>query len=1585
MSTSYDGRPPDEVDRLPSGGDALELNNTDNHGTTRQASDNLQNEWLRALGIRQARRWSAVTSGKRPKGPKTSWKKANTSVSCAVRIIRSAFPAGRTVTSEQRWILDNARFLRGAFKEVQQALKSIQKLPCVRRANDQPEVLARAHLIATSYLEAVNFAFDEESFGEYLAGIQQVSPLEMKELWALKPLLLLVLLEQLGHACETTADGSGNRNGHGELSSPPPSRVIASLHEISQMEWKEFFEAHCVVDHILRRDPSGAYPRMDFESRQLYRDAVSELAQYSRLSEIEIARRAVIFARRAKERKWGTNQRATERRSNAGYYLLDAGAQRLKRSIGYQPSLKKKIKDAVLEWPEVYYVAGVELTTLVMIYLLLRHLGTLIPFLPGLLLLIPASQAAVGLMNHLTAWLLPPRRLPRLDFSDGIPAEFQTLVVVPTLLLNEKEVRHMVELLEVRYLANRDPNLHFALLTDSPDARSPSAQQEELAGLCSSLIEQLNRKYGAEHQGTFFHLYRRHVFNPQENAWMGWERKRGKLLDLNWLLLNGVDNFPIKVGNLSLLRRTRYVITLDSDTRLPRDTAHKLVGTIAHPLNRAVIDRRTNIVVEGYGILQPRVGISIESARKSRLARIYSGETGIDIYTRAVSDVYQDLFAEGSFTGKGIYEVETFQRVLGNRFPQNALLSHDLIEGVYARAGLVSDIEVIDDYPSHFSAYCRRLHRWTRGDWQILRWIFPRVPDFSGRLVANPITLLSRWKIFDNLRRSLIELNLFLLLLAGWFFFPGGPLYWTLVTLALLLMPTYVQLFFALMRMKGADNLKGFLKERANDFATGHLQVFVMLVFLPHMAFVMLDAIIRTITRLTITHRNLLEWETAAEAEMGTGKRTAVERYLDLTPLFAAVAAGSLAFLRPSALYAAGPVLALWLFAGKFTRWVNQPPHRRKNHLDVRDKTFLRHAALVTWRYFREFSNAGVNWLVPDRVQETPPAVVNTISPTNLGILLNARLAAYHLGYLTLAEFIDQTEATLQSVRKLARYRGHFLNWYDAKTLQPIAPQFVSTVDSGNLAACLWTLKRACLGITNEPIVAQQSWQGVRDHFGLVLHVLNLKAPPADVVQRIQELGRAVEGAGNAPTDWVPLLPRLRNEIHETLSALRGTDGRADAGNFAATDELAWWLSETLDRIEALQRTIRTLMPWLLPEYADLQLSAPQAQVTIASLPSQSAVLRAKLQEATSEGKEGAAEAIGSLRARLEICAQKAMEMAGRLGRIADEAEALLQAMDFRFLYNPKRKLLWIGYDVDNRKPAKSYYDLLGTEARTAVFIAIAKGDIRQEAWFHLGRARAIEQGEITIVSWSGTLFEYLMPLLWMRSYDGTMLDQNIYSAVLCQQKFAKKHGIPWGISEAAYNTKDADGIYQYRAFGLPGLAMDPNVATDVVVAPYAAFLGLLVNAPAAARNLRAMSEKGWFGRYGFYESADYTNPPMPEGADHALVRCWMAHHQGMSLLAACNVLADYPLQRWFHQEPRVKAAELLLHEKISRAAPEEAASASAPQLPPRARKKDSASLNALVEQPTAGKQPTRGDGKLPLDPFPGLSATGDEAPPPQV
>jgi hypothetical protein len=616
-------------------------------------------------------------------------------------------------------------------------------------------------------------------------------------------------------------------------------------------------------------------------------------------------------------------------------------------------------------------------------------------------------------MNQLTHFLLTPQKLYRLDFSKGIPASCTTMVVVPTLLLNEEHIRQIVQDLEVRYLANRDANLHFALLTDLPDSLRLFSEKDHLVDLCSTMIQELNNKYGGQGKGTFFLLHRHRSYNAAEGKWMGWERKRGKLLDFNNLLRNHADNFPVKIGDLSILPRIRYVITLDSDTQLPKDTAHKLVGTLAHPLNRAVVDAGTNIVVEGYGILQPRIGMSVWSSTQSRLASLYSGETGLDNYAHAVSDVYQDLFGEGSYAGKGIYEVDIFQQVLAQRFPCNVLLSHDLIEGNYIRAGFVSDIELIDHFPSHFSAYRRRKHRWVRGDWQIIWWLFPRVPDYWGNRVPNPLPLIARWKILDNLRRSLSEIATFWLLIGGWFFLPGGPLYWTAATLVLLVMPTYLQLFLAVFRHGISWKWSGFWRETVRGFIDRHVQVFLTLAFLSYQALVNFDAIVRTLVRLTLTRKKLLEWEPAAQSELRCDRQTPVDIYLEWTPWLSLTLGGALALLRPEALPPGLPVLGLWGMAKPFCRWLNRPAFTPGPSLPRHDKAFLRSVALRTWRFFHQFSTAETHWLIPDNLQQDPLTVTYKVSPTNLGLLLNARLAAYEFGFLTVEEYLHLSEATL--------------------------------------------------------------------------------------------------------------------------------------------------------------------------------------------------------------------------------------------------------------------------------------------------------------------------------------------------------------------------------------------------------------------------------------------------------------------------------------------------------------------------------------------------------------------------------------------
>jgi cyclic beta-1,2-glucan synthetase len=1493
-------------------------------------------ERLRRLalqGFRDAQSWKYTRSWQSCEALIARLKRVFRIIRDVAQALRKRQANGECLGTDETWFLENARLMQGISNGVGETLRSFRGPSVFEKKR---VTTPRAFAIAVGYLEAVETTLDEESLRSYLSGVQQAEGLRMAELWALKPMLGLALLEEA--ATQASAFGyhrTVRKSGQVPLKGLIPGhaeKALRSLQRLEEIQWKIFFEENSAVESVLKQDPSGAYPRMDYQSRQMYRKAVEELAVQSLFSEEEAARHAVLLATRAKTRAKKPESRLASRRSHVGYYLIDAGRQMLKRRLGCKPRLRRRFLDLVLEWPELYYVVGVELTTIALVYFLLRKLGILIPFVPGFLLLIPASHAAVGLINQLTSILVRPRQIPKLDFSDGIPSNCKTLVAVPCLLLSEAEIRRNVEALEVRYLGNRDPNLYFALLTDPPDASQPFDEHDNLVGQCSALIENLNEKYSRDGKGSFFHLHRHRVYNPQEEIWMAWERKRGKLMDLNNLLRNNLDSFPIKVGDVTVLAHIRYVITLDSDTQLPPQAAHRLIGALAHPLNQAVVDPRTNTVVAGYGILQPRVGVSIESASQSRLAALYSGQTGFDVYTHAASDVYQDLFGEGSFTGKGIYEVDTFLRVLGERFPTNALLSHDLIEGAYARAGLVTDIEVIDDYPSHFSAYCRRLHRWVRGDWQIMRWITPRVPDSYGRLVPNPLPLLSRWKIFDNLRRSLNDVGLFLLLILGWVVLPGGPVYWTFVTLGLLLLPTYSQFASAMTGLRGVRYWRGFLRERLSDLVTGHLQVFIMLVFLPHQALVMLDAILRTLTRLTITHRNLLEWETAAEAEQGL-RKTPVETYLKLTPWISLAIGLILAAVRPMALLVAAPILALWLCAGFFTRWVNRQPGDQKEKLTSQDEAFLHRSCLLTWRYFREFSNDENHWLIPDNVQEEPLRVAARLSPTNLGLLLDARLAAYEMGYTTLEEYAQSLEQTLETVRKLPRYNGHFFNWYDTRTLQQINPLFLSTVDNGNLAASLWTLKQSCLSLGSSPLLPNVTWQGMRDHFSLLGHLSEQLAVATRTAGIIEGLRVKIELLGENAESWVSALPWLELEIQQAKDAWKTSAEASNIPKVGSPPELAWWLEETELRLRGVREWIERALPWESPEYKQvLALGSRLEQTTLDSLSEVVSGVAGQLTNILNDPGSGEAEKAASrlLRRRLPTCVAHASRIRQSLQKIAEAADLLVEEMDFRFLYNPGKKLFSIGYNVETETLEPYCYDLLASEARMAVFIAIAKGEVNQESWFRLGRSHTLYLGKRVLLSWSGTVFEYLMPALWMRSFPGTILEQSERASVVCQQKYARERSVPWGISEAAYCMRDPDGVYQYKAFGVPGLALDPHSSENLVVSPYSSFLSLHADPKAVVRNLEDLSGKGCQSDRGFYDSCHYVAGHGSGSRNAEIVRCWMAHHQGMSLVAACNFLHQSCIQRYFHREPRVKAAELLLHEKVPLSVPVSAESARA-------------------------------------------------------
>jgi cyclic beta-1,2-glucan synthetase len=1407
----------------------------------------------------------------------------------------SAAPTGSSAALFE--LRANIRLLRSAVVGLPEQHRGITKLPRVvlPAQRDEPRIAA----VAVLYLRAVGGRFSAQSLSAFIQALQVNEPLSLEELWYISSFLMFVLLESLLDEARVLLRSSDL------VSVSPVSAGISCLRDISNTDWASLIEPLIGFDATLRRDPAQAYASMDFESREMYRKRVALVAAHSDCSEAQVAQFALDLAHEG-ERQRADDPRMHRRLIHVGYYLIDKGFPQLALRSGFHAPALVRARAFVRAHADDFYISGIQTITIVFIaagiLLPLSRVTLLDCLISALVLLLPVMQCAVDLVNNSVTSFLGAKPLPKLDFSRGIPAEFTTLVAVPTLLMNEAQVRGLVKDLEVRYLANRDPHLHFALLTDLRDAVSKprSNDTDPLAELAVRLIDDLNTKYASHNKGGFLLLHRHRIFNLREGVWMGWERKRGKLLDLNKLLAGEFDAFPIKAGRLDVLREIRYVLTLDSDTQLPRGAAVRMVGTIAHPLHQAVVDPKLRIVIEGYGILQPRIGISVRSASRSRMAAIYSGQTGFDIYARAISDAYQDLYGEGIFTGKGIYEAAAFHAVLDRRFPRNSLLSHDLIEGAYARAGLATDIELIDDYPSHLSAFNRRKHRWVRGDWQIAQWMFSRVPDESGRLVKNPISEVSRWKIFDNLRRSLVEPFTFILFVAAWLGLPGGPLYWTIVALLLLIFPTFLQLSFSLGRAIIGTG-KGRVIQALSDFSNALLVAFLNLVFLPHQALLSLDAIVRALVRRFITGQRLLEWETAAEAEIQSKRNTPADRYLVLTPVIACATALLVNFVNPRdhhfALIVAAPILVLWSIAPLVTAWLNAQPAEQHKRLDGDGETYLLGHALRIWRYFRQFGEERHHYLIPDNVEEDGLFEAARVSPTNVGLLLNARQAACELGFLTTPEFAMLTDRTLTTIERLEKYRGHLYNWYDTHTLKPLdgAP-FVSSVDSGNLVASLYTLHSGTLALCREPLLGPQLFTGLRAFWHLLKEKRGTNSPLAQL---------ALPDRSAPVAAWIKWLPSAD-------AAQRSTESQA------GSSPDSWWVTEAQTRIAAILILVLDYMPWLLPEYAPLR--------EIPELANWQEAFAIAIHDAAAFAEQLD---VGLRRAKLKLISNSQLLALGEqlsdslpdaianlrnldaaLRDLSRRAEQLAIDTEFSFLLSPSRLVLSIGYDVGAQKLHQACYDMIASEARIATFLAIARDEIPQQTWLKLNREHTCAFGRFVLLSWTGTMFEYLMPALWMRSYPDTLISRTLNACVHVQRSFAHSLGIPWGISESGSGAKDDGGHYGYKAYGLPVIALSADATAGPVVSPYSTFLGLGVDSVAALRNLRRMESIGWVGACGFYEAADYTSHGKP-----VLVREWMAHHQGMSLLAIVNLLRDDVVQRWFHTNPVVQSTELLLHE----------------------------------------------------------------------
>jgi cyclic beta-1,2-glucan synthetase len=1313
------------------------------------------------------------------------------------------------------------------------------------------------------------------------------------------------------------------------------SNSIGSLRILGTIDWCEFVESMSVVEQMLLADPAGVYGRMDFASRDHYRHAAETIARKGRLTELAVARAAVELALAARARD------SDGRVTHVGYYLIGRGRPQLERVSAVRSSAGVLRRTAARQ-PLLLYLGAIGVLTAVFTWSLLPAVSAwaLAPLL--LLLLLATSQPAVQLVNWLGTLLVTPRPLPRMDFSEGIPLTERTLVVVPTLLSNARNIEDLVEALEVRFLANRDQHLHFGLLTDFRDARQESLPGDgPLLHLAQTRIEALNEKYGSgeswSRSNIFFLFHRPRIWNPQEQLWMGYERKRGKLADLNALLRGserGVfgPRFSLIVGDTAVLSDVRFVITLDSDTQLPRDAARQFIGTMAHPLNRPRYDPAKGRVVEGYGILQPRLAVSLPGSNRSLYARLYSGEAGIDPYTRAVSDVYQDLFAEGSFIGKGIYDIDAFEQALGGRFPENRILSHDLLEGCYARSGLLSDVHLYEDYPAHYSADVSRRQRWIRGDWQLAGWLLRRVPcpavrqrsdDRNGRRGPrqdNPLSFLAQWKLIDNLRRSLVPTALVSLLLLGWTVL-SPAWFWTLSVIAVMLVPALCSVLIELVRKPPEVLLRQHLTAVAHALGRHLAQFAFELACLPYEACFSLDAILRTAWRMLISHRRLLEW-VPSEAANGD---SVTPRAMWIAPALAVLIAIYLGMAHPAALLAAAPLLALWFVSPLLVFWVSRPRRRREAALSTDQMRFLRLLARRTWAFFDRFVGPEDHWLPPDNYQEYRVGVVaHRTSPTNIGLALLANLAAHDFGYIPSGQLVERTAHTLLTMEGLARYRGHFYNWYDTQTLRPLLPLYVSSVDSGNLAGHLLTLRAGLLALVDEPVFAARLFDGLRDTLDILLLTANRAltgkarafrellaaasaAPAASLAVAYRDLQRLADSAGE-----------LLVEIPASLDLSEDPQPASEADEWAQA--LARQCHEALDELTFLA-------PWLLLPSPPAGVPDDLARlVGLAPIPTLRGLARLDGAPAltlaaghTSATASVQRDWLAALQRELIAGSARARERIATIEGLARQANEFSR-LEYGFLFDKTCQLLSIGYNVGERRLDAGYYDLLASEARLGCFVAIAQGQLPQASWFALGRLLTAAGGEPVLLSWSGSMFEYLMPLLVMPAYENSLLDQTCKAAVARQIEYGRQRGVAWGVSESGYNRVDANLIYQYQAFGVPGLGLKRGLAEDLVIAPYASVMALMVAPEEACRNLQRLASEGALGKFGFFEAIDHTPARQRRDQSCVAVRAFMAHHQGMSLLALAYLLLDRPMQRRFASNPLFQAVMLLLQERIPRA-----------------------------------------------------------------
>ncbi len=1491
-------------------------------------------------------------------------------------LVSEAVKGKRQITPAGEWLLDNFYIVEEQIRTGRRHLPKGYSKELPRLLNGPSEGLPRVYDIAQEIISHGDGRVDLESLSRFVTAYQTITTLKLGELWAIPIMLRLALIENLRRVASRVAAGRIGRDladswadqmieiaekdpkslilviADMARSDPPMStpfvsefvrrlqgqspalafpltwieqrlsesnqtivqlvqsgnqqqaeqqvsfsNSIGSLRFLSAIDWREFVETMSQVEQVLQKDPAEAYSYMDFNTRDHYRHILENIAKKCNFSEVEVAYKTLELAKKGAELN-GTEDRT----AHVGFYLVGKGLLQLEQLTKVKYTLPAVTRKTILRFPLFFYLGSIVLLTIIFAWSLFMKAHSDVIFgwyiwPMGILLMTCTSYLAVSLVNWMVTLFVNTYPLSRLDYSKGIPPESRSLVVVPSMLLNPQNVEDLVEALEVRYLANKDENLHFGLLTDFKDSKKEkSAEDDELIQLACNKITYLNEKYPGENNDTFFLFHRPRKWNPKDKIWMGYERKRGKLSDLNSLLRGGPeDKFSVIIGETEVLKKIKYVITLDSDTQLPRDSAKQFIGAMAHPLNKPKYDLRKQRVTDGYSILQPRVAVSLPGTNQSRYAKLFGSEPGIDPYTRTVSDVYQDLFGEGSFIGKGIYDVDSFEQTVKGRFTENRILSHDLLEGCYTRSGLLSDFILIEEYPANYRSDVNRRARWIRGDWQLLPWLLPFVPKLNGTSQKNPLSILSLWKILDNLRRSLIPFALTLLLLAGWTVL-SSSWFWTLAVIGIIFIPSLIISLVYLFQKPEDVLLQQHLRAARQSATINFYQSAFMVISLPYEAFYSVDAILRTCWRLFFSKKRLLEWNSPVKDEYRK-KFNLIESYrtIWISPFIAIISTICLSILWPKTLIIVWPIIGLWFVFPVIAWWISWPLGPRKARLTTKQYYFLRKLARKTWFFFETFVGPEDNWLPPDNYQEYPISVIaHRTSPTNMGLSLLANLSAYDFGYILTGEFLERTSNAFKTMNLLEKYHGHFFNWYDTQLLKPLRPLYVSSVDSGNLAGHLLTLRQGLLTQPDQKILGPRLFEGINDTLNILLEMAG-KAISAQVIQFRKDLNEILN---EQPVTLVNILKCL-----ERLS----TSSAEIVNNFASDNEDQYnaWANNLSRQCQGAYDELTYLVPWILfPVSTEILDKYPDFN----NIPTLREIAKTDTLEMNDDFKIQFREANDRARERIDLIET----LARQSGEFAN--------MEYDFLYDKSRHLQTIGYNVEDRRRDSSYYDLLASEARLSSFVAIAQDQVSQESWFALGRLLTTINGEPILLSWSGSMFEYLMPLIVMPTYENTLLYQTCNAAVMRQIEYGKLRNVPWGISESGYNTVDVHQNYQYRAFGVPGLGLKRGLSEDLVIAPYATALALMVKPEEACANLELLANEGFIGKYGFYEAIDYTATRVPRGQSKAIVRSFMSHHEGMSFLSLAYILLDSPMQKRFESDPLFKATLLLLQERIPRA-----------------------------------------------------------------